>query len=176
MELSATAYVVLGMLRHEPCSGYEIKAAVDKSTRFFWADSYGQIYPELRRLEEAGLIEGHAEPRGGRQRKVYELTDAGHAELRDWLDRGAEVLEMRDEGLLKLFFASAGPEAAIEIVNAKQRLHERKLAALAEVEAGAQAVAAAGDPFPDLVRRYGVESSEWTIAWCERVRAELERR
>ena len=148
MELSATAYVVLGMLRHEPRSGYEIKAAVDKTTRFFWAASYGQIYPELRRLEEAGLIEGHAEPRGGRQRKVYELTGAGHAELRDWLARGAEVLEMRDEGLLKLFFASAGPEAAIEIVNAKQRLHERKLAALARGRGWCGGGSGRGRPLP----------------------------
>jgi PadR family transcriptional regulator, regulatory protein AphA len=175
MELSATAYVVLGMLRHEPRTGYEIKAAVDGSTRFFWAASYGQIYPELRRLEEADLVEGRAEPRGGRRRTVYALTAAGRAELRNWLERGAEVLELRDEGLLKLFFAAAGPEAAIEILDAKQRLHEQKLAALCAVEQGALGAAAEGDPFPNLVRRYGVETSEWTIEWCERARAELER-
>ncbi len=175
MELSATAYVVLGMLRHEPRTGYEIKAAVDKSTRFFWAASYGQIYPELRRLQEAGLVDGRAEPRGGRRRTVYELTEAGRTELRRWLDQGAEVLEMRDEGLLKLFFAAAGPEAAIEILDAKQRLHERKLAALEAVEPGALAAAAEGDPYPDMVRRYGVEASEWMIDWCARARAELER-
>ena len=45
--MSATAYVILGMFRGAPKSGYEIKAAVDDSTRFFWAASYGQIYPEL---------------------------------------------------------------------------------------------------------------------------------
>ena len=47
---------------------------VDSSTRFFWAASYGQIYPELRRLEQAGLVEGRSEPHGGRGRTVYELT------------------------------------------------------------------------------------------------------
>ena len=121
MELSATAYVVLGMLRHEPRTGYEIKAAVDRSTRFFWAASYGQIYPELRRLEAAGLIEGTAEPRGGRRRTVYALTDAGREELRSWLERGAEVLEMRDEGLLKLFFAAAGPRGGDRDPRRKRR-------------------------------------------------------
>ena len=50
MELSSTAYVILGMLSWRPMSGYEIKALVDRSTRFFWAASYGQIYPELRKL------------------------------------------------------------------------------------------------------------------------------
>ena len=46
------------MVSREPRSGYEIKAAVDDTTRFFWAASYGQIYPELKRLSEAGLVEG----------------------------------------------------------------------------------------------------------------------
>ena len=58
VELSPTAYVILGMVSREPRSGYEIKAAVDSTTRFFWAASYGQIYPELKRLSEAGLVEG----------------------------------------------------------------------------------------------------------------------
>ena len=44
MDLSPTAYVILGMVSREARSGYEIKAAVDGSTRFFWAASYGQIY------------------------------------------------------------------------------------------------------------------------------------
>ena len=50
------------MLRIKPMSGYEIKQAVDQSTRFFWAASYGQIYPQLRRLESEGLIEGEQVP------------------------------------------------------------------------------------------------------------------
>ncbi len=74
MELSPTAYVILGTLGWRPMSGYEIKSIVDKSTRFFWAASYGQIYPELRRLAAAGLIEGKASPQGGRRRNVYRLT------------------------------------------------------------------------------------------------------
>ena len=55
MELGHTSYVILGMLRKGAKSGYEIKAKADISTRFFWAISYGQIYPELKRLERAGL-------------------------------------------------------------------------------------------------------------------------
>ena len=61
--LSPTAYVILGLVRNEPRSGYEIKAVVDKTTRFFWAASYGQIYPELKRLAEAGLIDRRRTPR-----------------------------------------------------------------------------------------------------------------
>jgi DNA-binding PadR family transcriptional regulator len=175
MQLTPTSYVILGMLRHEPRSGYEIKQMVDHSIRFFWAASYGQIYPELRRLADAGLVEGDQQPAGGRKRTVYRLTSAGRQELRRWLTEPAETFELRDEGLLKLFFAvGAAPGRAAEILREKQRLHEQKIAALREVEPKAQAAAASGDPFPYLVLRYGLESSESTIAWCERALAELE--
>ena len=58
MELSPTGRVILGFLAVEPRSGYDIKEQVDKSTRFFWAASYGQIYPELKRLAGDGLRGG----------------------------------------------------------------------------------------------------------------------
>ena len=173
MGLSSTAYVILGMLRHEPRSGYEIKQAVDNSTRFFWAASYGQIYPELAKLAKAGLVDGDAQPTGGRRRTVYRLTDAGREELRHWLEEPPELFEVRDEGLLKLFFAAAGdPAKAADVIDAKQRLMEEKLAALRSIEPRAKANADS-DPFPYMVLRYGIASSEWAIQWCERARQEL---
>src|SRR3954470_471260 len=133
--LSPTAYVILGMVRKEPRSGYEIKALVDNSTRFFWAASYGQIYPELKRLAEAGLVEGAASPTGGRKRTVHAITAAGEEELRSWLRQSPEVFEMRDEGLLKLFFAAALPPAeAVEIVRAMRRHRETTNRRLRELE------------------------------------------
>src|SRR5689334_1071451 len=103
VELSPTAYVILGMIRLGKTNGYEIKQLVDVSTRRFWAASYGQIYPELKRLEQAGLIEGEDAPAGGRQRRSYRLTAAGEEALHDWLvaDDGTLGLEIRDEGLLR---------------------------------------------------------------------------
>jgi PadR family transcriptional regulator, regulatory protein AphA len=173
MELSPTACVILGMLRHQPRSGYEIKQVVDNSTRFFWAASYGQIYPELRKLAAAGLVEGEDRPHGGRRRTIYRLTDAGRKRLTDWLEADPETLETRDEGLLKLFFAiAAKPGRAAEILDAKRRLHERKLERLREIEPLAAAHADV-DPYPYLVLRHGMALSEWTIDWCERARAEL---
>ena len=62
--LSPTARVILGLVAWSPRTGYEIKQITDRSTRFFWGASYGQIYPELRRLEAAGLVGSREEPRG----------------------------------------------------------------------------------------------------------------
>src|SRR3954452_23809756 len=170
MDLSSTAYVILGMLGWRSMSGYEIKALVDKSTRLFWAASYGQIYPELRRLQAAGLIEGKASPQGGRRRNVYRLTPAGRRELESWLTLDADVFELRDEGLLKLFFAeAAGGEAAIQALDAKRREHERVLARLEEIEATGRP-----DGFAHEVLRYGIESNRWQAEWCERTMRELE--
>ncbi len=56
VELSATGRVVLGLIPFGKRTGYDIKTFVDKTTRYFWAASYGQIYPELKHLEEDGLV------------------------------------------------------------------------------------------------------------------------
>src|SRR5438270_13356380 len=104
--LSPTGRVMLGMIALGKRTGYEMKQLVDKSTRHFWAASYGQIYPELRRLEEQGLVRGRPAPSGARARTVYELTDAGERALADWLASDAPLVdELRDEGMLKLFFS-----------------------------------------------------------------------
>src|SRR4051812_38737689 len=119
MELSPTAHVILGMIRLGKTNGYEIKQLVDVSTRRFWAASYGQIYPELKRLEDAGLIEGEDAPAGGRQRRSYRLTAAGEQELHEWLvsHEGTPRLGGRGEGVLRFFFARAeSPPEVLRLV------------------------------------------------------------
>src|ERR1700756_2977166 len=117
--LTPTGRVIVGMIALGKTTGYDIKQLVDRSVRYFWAASYGQIYPELRRLEDQGLVSGRAEPSGGRARTIYELTKAGTAALEDW--RGADEepsYELRDAGMLKLFFSDSLPERRIEIIRA----------------------------------------------------------
>ena len=171
MELSPTAYVILGMLSGEARSGYEIKALVDESVRFFWSASYGQIYPELKRLSEAGLVEGADAPRGARKRTVYAITADGEAELLDWLRRPPETTEMREEGLLKLFFSGVLPaEEAVETLRA-MRAHRLELVRrLRDLEPQTEAKP---DPFPLIILRGGLEYNEWFAEWCERMEKQL---
>lgn len=169
--LSPTAYVILGMVRKEPKSGYEIKALVDNSTRFFWAASYGQIYPELKRLSEAGLVVGVDSPTGGRRRTVYEITADGEEELKAWLRQPPEVFEMREEGLLKLFFSDALPPGeAVEIVRAMRAHREAVTAQLQGLE---ELKGESDDPYPLMVLRSGIEFTEWFADWCRRMEAEI---
>jgi PadR family transcriptional regulator, regulatory protein AphA len=164
--MNAVTPVVLGMLSLGPRSGYDIKQVVDRSTRFFWAASYGQIYPELRRLEEEGLIEGEDAPSGGRSRRVYKLTKAGRAALREWLFGPTVTIEYRDESLLRLFFADSLPrEEALLLLEGRKKGHEQYLEILREIEN----LPGGKDPdFVDLVLRWGIEFNEWGAQWCEK--------
>lgn len=89
-------------------TGYAIKRTVDLSTRFFWAASLAQVYPELAALEDDGYVRSTDEPHGQRPRKTYRLTEKGQQALGEWL-RSERVpdFEFRDEGLLRVFFADA---------------------------------------------------------------------
>jgi len=160
--LSATARVILGLLKFSPRTGYDVKRVTDFSTRFFWRASYGQIYPELRGLEGAGLVRASEEPRGRRPRRVYELTPKGERELSAWLLGANELYEVRDEGLLRLFFGELlQSEDLLALVERRRAwfemaaAHFRGIAAeLGEVEG----------PSGEVLR-YGIELMDWNAAW-----------
>jgi PadR family transcriptional regulator, regulatory protein AphA len=161
---TAITPVILGLLALAPRSGYDIKSVVDRSTRFFWAASYGQIYPELRRLEQGGLIEGEESPTGGRRRRIHRLTPAGHEALIDWLLGREVTIELRDESLLRLFFADALPhEQALSLLEGRKRGHEAYLEVLRAIDDRP----GEDPPFVDLVLRWGLDFNEWGARWCE---------
>ena len=168
--LTATGQVILGMIAKGVRSGYEIKQLVDKSTRHFWAASYGQIYPELRRLEQDGLIQGRPDPSGARARMVYELTPRGEQALQDWLasDRGL-VYELRDEAMLKLFFSDVEPATAFKTVRAMRELHERKHEQLRLIQSAGGHMSQG----PGLALEIGLGVTGWLIEWCKATEARL---
>jgi DNA-binding PadR family transcriptional regulator len=150
--------VVLGMVRLGARSGYQIKRTVEQSIRFFWTISQVQIYPGLAQLERGGLIAGRAAPRGRRPRRVYEITEEGEAALQDWLRRPDPMpSELRDIGLVKLFFADAlqGGEAR-DLLCAITRRSAERLTALREIEPAARATADNGNVYPLLTLRMGM--------------------
>ena len=172
MKPTAVTWAVLGLLGSKPMSGYDIKRAVDRTIRHFWAASYGQIYPELKRLEEAGWIAGKDADRGGRARRVYRVTAAGRRELEGWLHGYETRIEMRDESLLRLFFADALPPAeALGLLAARREGYRMMLAYLRSLDDGQ----GADPPFIDLVYRWALDYCEWGIEWCDRQERRLRR-
>jgi DNA-binding PadR family transcriptional regulator len=177
MALSSASYVILGMLRKGPKSGYEIKARADISTRFFWAISYGQIYPELKRLDEAGLIEGVTDPADGRQRRVYSITPLGEAALHEWLTRSGELhSELRHEGVLRFYFADAlNQEERIELLHAMRAKHERLHDELSQIKPAAEAARdESGDDLSLLTLEFGIAYQELFVELCDRLERRLD--
>ena len=169
MELSKTSYVILGMLRLGRRTGYEIKSLVDVSTRHFWAASYGQIYPELKRLEDSGLITGEDEAQGARKRRAFTLTALGEEALEAWITSGGPLhLELRHEGMLRFFFADAtGPEGQIALLRTIRGEHEQTRTELLSIRGGAeQAHAERGERFPLMTVDFGIAYQDFIVNWC----------
>ncbi len=170
MKPTAVTWAVLGLIALEPSSGYDVKRIIDKSIRHFWAASYGQIYPELRRLVEAGWITGEDASSGGRRRLLYRITPAGRKALLDW-EHGYETrIELRDESLLRLFFADTLPrDEALGLLQARRDGYRQMLAYLRGLDDGQ----GEDPPFVDLVYRWGLDYCQWGIEWCERQESRL---
>ncbi|PGH42582.1 DNA-binding transcriptional regulator, PadR family [Micromonospora sediminicola] len=78
---------LLKLLDDGPKHGYELIRLLEERFLGLYAPSAGTIYPRLQRLEVEGLVTHTAV--GGR--KVYEITDAGRAELRQRADELATL-------------------------------------------------------------------------------------
>ena len=170
--LSPTAKIILGFLRFRPRSGYDIKQSVEISTQFFWGASFGQIYPELRRLEEAGLVEVESE--GGRGRKVYRLTTAGERDARRLVPRTtASCSSIATRALLRLFFSDlTDPSTALDNVRRMREWREQAVAFFrAQIEPHAQEDVELGYRFPQRALEFGIAWLDAQAEWL----AELER-
>lgn len=119
---SSTDLAILGMLTFKPMSGYEIRQRMSQSIAHFWSESYGQLYPSLKRLEVRGLVTKRTEPGQKRERHIYTITAAGRARLQEWLASEPKAQPPRNELLLKLFFLSpdAAPVSASQVRSARE--------------------------------------------------------
>lgn len=172
--LTNTAYVILGVLQYGPKSGYDIKARVDISTRFFFSASYGQIYPELKRLRARKLISGTSHKTGRRARTVYELTDAGRERLREWMLSPGAGIEIRDEGLLKVFLS--GTLSREEQAGRVDAMRAEREAQLENLNAIKNDLPPEADDIHRAVLECGIEQQRYVIDWCERFASERRNR
>lgn len=167
---SRTKYAVLGMLHLGPKCGYEIKKELERSSMFFWNESYGQIYPMLKKLVQSGLatlevVERDDQP----DMKVYTLTAMGSQELERWLSQPAEPHPVRDEMLLKLYFGSvAGEDLNLAHI---ERLKGHLLRQREEFDVQREIYTQEARPDDELywmlTLRYGELVNEALQRWCD---------
>lgn len=113
---SKTKYLVLGILDKDSQTGYGIKKLIEREHAHFWQESFGQIYPTLKKLEEDGFIVKLEEDNtGGRKQIIYSITDAGRVHLKQWLIEDIEVERLRYELFVKVAFGdSTEPEVIVK--------------------------------------------------------------
>ncbi|MFB4195124.1 PadR family transcriptional regulator [Streptomyces carpaticus] len=180
--LSASAYVVLGLLDREGATTpYGLDREIQQSIGHFWAFPRSQIYAEAARLVRRGLVVEERESTG-RRRRTLSLTRAGRDALAEWLTGpGGQGTDIRDEGLLRLYFqrdASSGAAQVRRLAEQQRDAHRRKLAGYEKVLAAASAPEeAAPDAAGDGIRfdppqaaalAFGLRFEELAVAfWAE---------
>ncbi len=178
MNRNRTAYVILGMLSIAPKgSGYDLHKAIEENFGSFWGESYGQIYPTLRRLAAEGLIKA-CTPASAlkKRRQEYALTEAGRASLREWLAQPFQNDPPRNEFLLKLFFGrEAAPGVAIAHVRELNERNRRMLATLEGIEKMAREFQSnnPNKPYWMLTLELGLALTRAALDWGESALAEL---
>ncbi|MDX6643899.1 MAG: hypothetical protein QOD76_1861 [Solirubrobacteraceae bacterium] len=140
---------------------YELKQAVAGSVGNFWSIPHAQFYTEPERLARGGYVSERRES-GGRRRRNYKLTKRGREALARWRATPTdEFTELRDPGLLKLFFgADPHPLAVLQL-----EAHRRKLAEYEELIASDPGTEPRG---PWLTLQSGIaHEREWIRYWSE---------
>jgi DNA-binding PadR family transcriptional regulator len=100
-------HAVLGLLAVQPSTGYELAQRFDRSLANAWHASHSQIYPELARLQDAGMVEVVGE--GARRSRTWAVTPQGREELRRWMTESEPNRSQRNETAVRWFLLSVIP-------------------------------------------------------------------
>jgi DNA-binding PadR family transcriptional regulator len=169
--------VLLGLLAVEPMSGYDLGQMIRSSVGYIWNESYGQIYPNLKRLAAAGCVTARTERQKGKpERHIYSITKKGRERLAAWLKVEPQPEVPRNELLLKLFF---GAQNSVEIsIQHVERMVERERAFLQEFRRIEHEEISKGLQYPDapywkMAARFGQLELEAHLCWAEVTLAQL---
>jgi PadR family transcriptional regulator, regulatory protein AphA len=127
-QLTPVSYVVLGLVAGGATTSYDMKQMASRSVGYFWNFPHSQLYAEPARLVGLGLLAEEREVEG-RRRRVYTLTPAGREALGDWLREPTnEQTQIRDTGLLKLFFGTGmSADELSALARAQEQAHQARL-------------------------------------------------
>lgn len=174
---------LLGILNYSEMTGYELSRTFKDSLSFFWQAQTSQIYRELNKMEENGLLSSRIEIQTDKPNKrIYSITDEGKAELQNWLgmDMTDEMLPTRSEALLRLFFSSERTtEDTIKSLEHIVEIYRKQLVEFEEVTSTIDKykTIAHSDKdmlYWDLTADFGREYSNMCLHWAENCIRRLE--
>jgi DNA-binding PadR family transcriptional regulator len=173
---SSSTEVLLGLLTIQPMSGYDLGQTIHESVGHFWNESYGQIYPNLKKLAAGGFLTARTERQKGKpDRQVYSITRKGRERLADWLAVPPQPEIPRNELLLKLFF---GGQVSLQIsMQHVERMIETESAVLRKIGQIEKEIDR-NRQYPDvpywkMAVRFGQLELEAHLRWAQETLAQL---
>jgi DNA-binding PadR family transcriptional regulator len=167
--LNATAASLLGLLHDGPLTGWDLVAVAQDRIGNFWTLTQSQVYRELARMTEDGLVTVGVP--GPRDRKPYTITDPGRAAFASWIDAAPAPDQVRVPLLLTILFSDhLRPGRLAEIIAAGRAEHATRLASYREHE---EQLAAASDRVRLATLRFGIRHEEAALAWFDELPALL---
>ena len=160
--MNATAASLLGFLHERPMSGWDLVATAQALIGDFWTLTRSQVYRELAAMESAGLVV--AGPAGPRDRRPYELTDAGRSAFVEWLQRPPGPEQIRYPLLLTIAFGRHLPPGRLAtMLDAYEAAHAERLTGYERLDATLAAEGA--DPFVRATLSFGLHYERAVLAW-----------
>ena len=184
---------ILGLLKEQELHGYELKRRLTQMLGLFSSVSFGSLYPALSRLETAGAVQAvdtppatppipatgslsgelaafrtrHGAARGGRGKKVYQVTPRGEDLFEELLAADTQSSEDERQFRLRLAFARyLPPEARLGLLERRRALLVERLAqARAGVRGGRERL----DSYTRSLFEHSTESTERDISWLDRL-------
>jgi DNA-binding PadR family transcriptional regulator len=167
----ALRYALLGSLAGQPGTGYDLVRHFEQSLAYAWPASHSQVYPELARLLEEGLIEQTGT--GARNSKTYAVTEAGLDELRRWLRETTPDRRVRSDAALRTFFLwLLEPDEAEAQVASERAYWQGVLDEFLRIEAEPTGLNKKARSLR-IALEGGIRTVEARIAWLDDVASEL---
>ena len=162
-------FAILGMLALiKRGTGYDLKKHMERSTQYFWKETFSSIYPVLEDLETQQLITRVEEPiRSERKTNTYSLTPKGQDVLKDWLIQQPENMQLRNELLLKLYFGNLVP-TSISIEHLKKYKSElsKKLITYQAFKKELSATNSLESSYWLITLDHGIRLTATSLEWC----------
>lgn len=169
----ALSHTILAALNTGAQSGYDLLKGFSSGSGCFWQATQQQIYRELGKLEEQGLIVPEVVPQEGRpDKKLYTITAEGQTILREWIAQPSKPTPIREELMVKVLAAHlVEPDVVLDELKRRQQQHQEQLEAYQGIWECDGCSNLSKLPMPlqctCMTLRRGIRYEQSWVDWCE---------